>query len=131
MKRNEVREVVVVEAIRLPTGKSSRAQMGKFGGYYRNSSSQDMLVNVLESLVDRVEARSSNFDAHEIEDVQVGILSQIGDQGGNIARIAQLMARNIPDIVFLKMRCCPSGTEGRCGKRGLQKGTQASSCRKT
>ncbi|PWI47679.1 acetyl-CoA acetyltransferase [Candidatus Heimdallarchaeota archaeon B3_Heim] len=99
MKRNEVREVVVVEAIRLPTGKSSRAQMDKFGGYYRNSSSQDMLVSVLESLVDRVGVKSSDFDAHEIEDVQVGILSQIGDQGGNIARIAQLMARNIPDIV--------------------------------
>ncbi|MHA1996464.1 MAG: thiolase family protein [Candidatus Hodarchaeales archaeon] len=99
MKRNEIREVVVVEAIRLPIGKSSRAQMDKFGGYYRNTSSQDMLVSVLESLVDRVESKSSNFDAHEIEDVQVGILSQIGDQGGNIARIAQLMARNIPDIV--------------------------------
>ncbi|MHA2095464.1 MAG: thiolase family protein [Candidatus Hodarchaeales archaeon] len=99
MKRNEVREVVVVEAIRLPVGKSSRAQMDKYGGYYRNSSSQDMLVNVLESLVDRVEVKSSSFDAHDIEDVQVGILSQIGDQGGNIARIAQLMAKNIPDIV--------------------------------
>ncbi len=99
MKRNEIREVVVVEAIRLPIGKSSRAQMDKFGGYYRNTSSQDMLVSVLESLVDRVESKSSSFDAHEIEDVQVGILSQIGDQGGNIARIAQLMAKNLPDIV--------------------------------
>ena len=99
MNRNVIREVVVVEAIRLPVGKSSRAQMDKYGGYYRNSSSQDMLVNVLESLVDRVGSKSSSFDAHDIEDVQVGILSQIGDQGGNIARIAQLMAHNIPDIV--------------------------------
>ncbi len=99
MTRNEIREVVVVEAIRLPVGKSSRAQMDKYGGYYRNCSSQDMLVNVLESLVDRVASKSSDFDAHEIEDVQVGILSQLGDQGGNIARVAQLMAQNIPDIV--------------------------------
>ncbi len=89
----------MVDSIRLPVGKSSRAQMDKLGGYYRNSSSQDMLIHVLESLVDRIQTKSSTFDAHEIEDVHVGILSQIGDQGGNIARIAQLMARNIPDIV--------------------------------
>ena len=103
MNRNEVREVVVVEAIRLPIGKSSRAQMAKFGGYYRNSSSQDMLAFVLESLVDRVQEKSAQFDAHEIEDVHVGILSQIGDQGGNIARIAQLLAKNIPILSLLQL----------------------------
>ena len=113
MNRNEVREVVVVEAIRLPIGKSSRAQMAKFGGYYRNTSSQDMLVGVLESLVDRVQANSSQFDAHEIEDVHVGILTQIGDQGGNIARLAQLIARNIPDIVAAATvnRYCNAGLQ--------------------
>jgi acetyl-CoA acetyltransferase family protein len=73
--------------------------MDKFGGYYRNISSQDMLTHVLESVVERVTDKSSDFDANEIEDVQVGILTQVGDQGGNIARIAQLMAKNIPDIV--------------------------------
>ena len=71
MGRNEVREVVVVETIRLPIGKSSRAQMDKFGGYYRNTSSQDMLASILESLVDRAHSKSSSFDAREIEDVQV------------------------------------------------------------
>ena len=113
MNRNEVREVVVVEAIRLPIGKSSRAQMAKFGGYYRNSSSQDMLASILESLVDRVQAKSAQFDAHEIEDVHVGILSQIGDQGGNIARIAQLLAKNIPDIVAAATvnRYCNAGLQ--------------------
>jgi len=113
MSRNKVREVVVVEAIRLPIGKSSRAQMAKFGGYYRNSSSQDMLASVLESLVDRVQAKSTQFDAHEIEDVHVGVLSQIGDQGGNIARIAQLLANNIPDIVAAATvnRYCNAGLQ--------------------
>jgi acetyl-CoA C-acetyltransferase len=113
MTRNEVREVVVVEAIRLPIGKSSRAQMAKFGGYYRNASSQDMLASVLESLVDRVQANSPQFDAHEIEDVQVGILTQIGDQGGNIARLAQLLAKNIPDIVAAATvnRYCNAGLQ--------------------
>jgi acetyl-CoA acetyltransferase family protein len=113
MGRNEVREVVVVEAIRLPIGKSSRAQMDKFGGYYRTTSSQDMLASILESLVDRVQSKSSSFDAHEIEDVQVGILTQVGDQGGNIARIAQLMAKNVPDVVAAATvnRYCNAGLQ--------------------
>ncbi|MHA2225359.1 MAG: thiolase family protein [Candidatus Hodarchaeales archaeon] len=99
MGNNELKECVVVDAIRLPMGKSSRAQMAKFGGYYRNMSSQDMLASVLEILVDRVQAMSSSFDPAHIEDVIVGVLTQIGDQGANIGRIAQLMAKNIPDIV--------------------------------
>ena len=61
-------------------------------------SSQDMLAGVLEILVDRVQTQSADFDAHEIEDVHVGVLTQIGDQGANVARVAQLMAKNIPDI---------------------------------
>ena len=73
--------------------------MAKYGGYYRNMSSQDMLAGILEIIVDRVTNKSSSFDPHEIEDVHVGILTQIGEQGGNLARIAQLMAKNIPDIV--------------------------------
>ncbi|MFX0115123.1 MAG: thiolase family protein [Candidatus Hodarchaeota archaeon] len=113
MTKKDLREVVVVEAIRSPIGKSSRAQMSKFGGYYRNVSSQDMLADILEKLVDRVQAKSSDFDAHEIEDVHVGVLTQVGDQGGNIARIAQLMARNIPDIVAAATvnRYCNSGLQ--------------------
>ncbi len=99
MGNKELRECVVVDAIRLPMGKSSRAQMAKYGGYYRNMSSQDMLAGILEILVDRVINQSSSFDPREIEDVHVGILTQIGDQGGNLARVAQLMAKNIPDIV--------------------------------
>ncbi|MFX1506305.1 MAG: thiolase family protein [Promethearchaeota archaeon] len=99
MGNKELRDCVVVDAIRLPMGKSSRAQMAKYGGYYRNMSSQDMLAGILEILVDRVKNQSSSFDPHEIEDVHVGILTQIGEQGGNLARIAQLMAKNIPDIV--------------------------------
>ncbi|MHA1974759.1 MAG: thiolase family protein [Candidatus Hodarchaeales archaeon] len=113
MKKRDLREVVVVEAIRLPMGKSSRAQMAKYGGYYRNMSSQDMLAGVLEALVDRVQNKSTEFNAAEIEDVHVGILSQIGDQGGNIARIAQLMAKNIPDIVAAATvnRFCNAGLQ--------------------
>ncbi|MFX0065044.1 MAG: thiolase family protein [Candidatus Hermodarchaeota archaeon] len=113
MVNKELREVVVIDAIRLPIGKSSRAQMAKYGGYYRNVSSQDMLAGVLEILVDRVQAQSADFDAGEIEDVHVGVLTQIGDQGANVARIAQLMAKNIPDIVAAATvnRYCNAGLQ--------------------
>ncbi|MFX0016128.1 MAG: thiolase family protein [Promethearchaeota archaeon] len=113
MGNNELRECVVVDAIRLPMGKSSRAQMDKYGGYYRNMSSQDMLAGVLEILVDRVQSQSSSFDPHEIEDVHVGVLTQIGDQGANIGRIAQLMAKNLPDIVAAATvnRYCNAGLQ--------------------
>lgn len=113
MTEKELREVVVVDAIRTPIGKSSRAQMDKFGGYYRNESSQDMLAGILEKLVDRVQASSSDFDPHEIEDIHVGVLTQVGDQGGNIARIGQLMTRNIPDSVAAATvnRFCNSGLQ--------------------
>ena len=57
MLQKEIRDVVVVEAIRLPMGKSSRAQMAKYGGYYRNTSSQEMLAGIMEILVDRDQSR--------------------------------------------------------------------------
>lgn len=113
MGNKELRDCVVIDAIRLPMGKSSRAQMDKYGGYYRNMSSQDMLAGILEILVDRVQNMSSSFDAQEIEDVHVGILTQIGDQGGNVARTAQLMAKNIPDVVSAATvnRYCNAGLQ--------------------
>ncbi|MFX1427574.1 MAG: hypothetical protein ACFFBE_14050, partial [Promethearchaeota archaeon] len=88
----ELKECVVVDAVRTPVGKSGRAQMRKLGGAFRECSAQDLLVTVLRSIVDRTEERCPDFDPKEIEDVQVGCLSQFGEQGGNIARIALILA---------------------------------------
>jgi acetyl-CoA acetyltransferase len=43
----ELKECVVVDAIRTPIGKSSRKQMAKLGGNFRECSAQDLLVTVL------------------------------------------------------------------------------------
>jgi acetyl-CoA acyltransferase len=88
----ELKECVVIDAVRTPVGKSGRAQMKKLGGAFRECSAQDLLVTVLRSVVDRTKERCSDFDPKEIEDLQVGCLSQFGEQGGNIARIALLLA---------------------------------------
>ena len=94
----ELKECVVVDAVRTPIGKSGRAQMKKLGGAFRECSAQDLLVTVLRSIVDRTKERYPNFDPKEIEDLQVGCLSQFGEQGGNIARIAILLA-GLPDEI--------------------------------
>ncbi len=88
----ELKECVVVDAVRTPIGKSGRAQMKKLGGSFRECSAQDLLVTVLKSVVERTEKKYPDFDPKEIEDLQVGCLSQLGEQGGNIARIAIMLA---------------------------------------
>ncbi len=86
-----LKEVVVVDAVRSAIGKSGRKGMEK-GGQLCQASAQDLLANTLRGLLDRVRARSPKFDEREIENVVVGCLSQIGEQGANIARVASLLA---------------------------------------
>ncbi|MFX1490380.1 MAG: thiolase family protein, partial [Promethearchaeota archaeon] len=59
---------------------------------------QDLLVTVLRAVVDRTKERCPDFDPKEIEDCHVGCLSQLGEQGGNIARIGILLA-GLPDEI--------------------------------
>ena len=87
----ELREVVVVEAVRTPVGKSGWAGMEK-GGVFAGVSSQHLLATVLRGLVDRVKKRCGAFEEGEIEDVAVGCLSQIGEQGLNLGRLGVLAA---------------------------------------
>ncbi|MFX0202817.1 MAG: steroid 3-ketoacyl-CoA thiolase, partial [Candidatus Hodarchaeota archaeon] len=92
-----MRKCVVVDALRTPIGKSGWNGMKK-GGQYSQISAQVLLGSVVEELVDRVRRKSSVFDPREIEDVAVGCLSQIGEQGGNIGRLAVFLA-NLPDEI--------------------------------
>jgi len=87
----QVREVVVVDAVRSAIGKSGRKGMEKKGQLCQ-ASAQELLANTMRGLLDRVHARSPQFDEREIENVVVGCLSQIGEQGANIARISSLLA---------------------------------------
>jgi len=87
----ELKEVVVVDAVRTAIGRSGRKGMEK-AGQLCQASAQDLLAGVMRGLLDRVKAKAPNFDEREIEDVLVGCLSQVGEQGGNIARIASLLA---------------------------------------
>src|SRR4030042_3707148 len=91
MNMARLNEVVVVDAVRSAIGKSGRKGMEK-GGQLCQASAQDLMANTLRGLLERVRSRCPKFDETEIENVVIGCLSQIGEQGSNIARIASLLA---------------------------------------
>jgi len=86
-----LKEVVVIDAVRSAIGKSGVKGMEK-NGQLCQASAQDLLGNTMRGLLDRVKAKSPKFDEHDIEDVIVGCLSQLGEQGSNIARFGALLA---------------------------------------
>ena len=86
-----LKEVVVVDAVRSAIGKSGWKGMEK-GGQLCQASAQDLMANTLRGLLDRVHSRSPKFNEAEIENVVIGCMSQIGEQGSNIGRIASLLA---------------------------------------
>ncbi|MGM0898849.1 MAG: thiolase family protein [Bacillota bacterium] len=80
-----MREVVIVEGVRSPVGR----RQGQFG----EMRPDELAAVVLEELVNR-----ADVDKGMVEDVILGCVSQSGEQGGNIARTAALIA-GFPDYV--------------------------------
>ncbi|MBH0230353.1 thiolase family protein [Halobacillus yeomjeoni] len=72
-------EVVIVEAVRTPVGKRNGLLSGK--------RPDELLALVFEELVSR-----SGIQSSHIEDVIAGCVTQVGEQAGDIARIAALIA---------------------------------------
>ena len=107
----ELREAVVVEAVRTPTGRSGWKGMEKKGAF-SDVSAQDLIAIALAELVKRVKEKSPRFDPREIEDVACGCLSQIGEQGGNIGRMG-VLAAELPDEVagWSLNRYCNAGLQ--------------------
>jgi acetyl-CoA acetyltransferase family protein len=74
-----MKNAVIVEACRTPIGKKD--------GWLRNMRADDLMTIVINALVER-----SGVKPAEIDDVMVGCVTQIGEQGVNIARNAVLAA---------------------------------------
>jgi acetyl-CoA acyltransferase len=96
-KKKELKECVVVDAVRIPIGRSGWKGMEK-KGMYADISAQDLLATAVEAVVKRVQDKSSAFDPKEIDDMAVGCLSQVGEQAGNLGRIG-VLAAGLPDEV--------------------------------
>src|SRR6202789_4554468 len=95
-------DVLVFDAIRTPRGK------GKFNGSLHGTKPVDLVVGLMhETLV-----RNEKLDPSRIDDVVLGCVSPIGDQGGDIAKTAAIKA-GLPDTVagVQLNRFCASGLE--------------------
>jgi len=76
------REVVIVEAARLPVGRGHEEK-----GYYKDSHPSTLLATVYADLIAR-----AGIDPAEVGDVVCGCVQQFGEQGMNIGRNAWLQA---------------------------------------
>jgi len=76
-----MREAVIVEAVRTPLGR------GKQGGALAGVHPVDLLAHALKSAVER-----TGIDPLEVDDVIAGCVSQVGEQGINVARNGWLAA---------------------------------------
>jgi acetyl-CoA acyltransferase len=77
-----MRDVVIVDSVRTGLAKS-------FRGTFNLTRPDDMLAHCIDSLL----TRNGKLDPAEVEDVIVGAASQIGEQGGNIARLAVILSQ--------------------------------------
>jgi acetyl-CoA acyltransferase len=74
-----MQDALIVDAVRSPIGKRN--------GTLASVRADELAGQVLNALVER-----NDLDPAEIEDVQMGCVSQVGEQGWNIGRMAPLVA---------------------------------------
>jgi acetyl-CoA C-acetyltransferase len=95
-------QAYVIDAVRTPRGRG-RAGKGALSGVHP----QELLAQTLNALADRV-----RFPREAVEDVVVGCVSQVKEQGANLARNA-VLAAGYPEIVtgVTLNRFCGSGLQ--------------------
>ncbi|MEU6734201.1 acetyl-CoA C-acetyltransferase [Streptomyces physcomitrii] len=95
-------EAYVYDAIRTPRGR------GKATGSLHGTKPIDLIVGLIKEL----RGRHPDLDPATIDDIVLGVVSPIGDQGSDIARIAALAA-GLPETVagVQENRFCASGLE--------------------
>jgi len=95
-------EAFVYDAIRTPRGK------GKKDGSLHEVKPVDLVVGLL----DEVRKRNDDFDPDRVDDVVLGVVSPVGDQGGDIAKTAALVAGYPETVAGVQLnRFCASGLE--------------------
>jgi acetyl-CoA acyltransferase len=94
-------DVVIVDSVRTGLAKS-------FRGSFNLTRSDDMLAHCIDALLDR----HPNLSADEVEDVYVGAASHVGEQDGNLARLAVVLSRlPITTAGVTINRFCSSGLQ--------------------
>ncbi|MGX1880856.1 acetyl-CoA C-acetyltransferase [Streptomyces sp. NPDC055287] len=95
-------EAFVYDAIRTPRGR------GKANGALHGTKPIDLVVG----LIHEIRRRFPDLDPAAIDDIVLGVVGPVGDQGSDIARIAAIAA-GLPDTVagVQENRFCASGLE--------------------
>ncbi|MDI3288398.1 acetyl-CoA C-acetyltransferase [Polyangium sp. 15x6] len=92
----------IIDAARTPRGRG-KAGKGALSGVHP----QELLAQVLRALPQR-----TGFDPREVDDVMAGIVSQVGEQGANLARNAVLAAGWPDEVPGVSLnRFCGSGLQ--------------------
>ena len=95
-------EAFIYEAIRTPRGR----------GKQTGSLHATKPVSLVVGLIDEMRRRHPGLDPNVIDDIVLGVVSPVGEQGGDIARTAAIVA-GLPDTVggVQLNRFCASGLE--------------------
>ncbi|WP_426245482.1 acetyl-CoA C-acetyltransferase [Nocardioides sp. LHG3406-4] len=95
-------EAFVYDHIRTPRGK------GKAVGSLHEVKPVDLIVGLL----DEVQQRNPSLDTHRVDDIVLGVVTPIGEQGGDIAKTAALAAGYPETVGGVQLnRFCASGLE--------------------
>jgi len=95
-------EAFVYDHLRTPRGK------GKAAGALHEVKPVDLIVGLL----DEVKVRNPGLDPERVDDVVLGVVSPIGEQGGDIAKTAALKAGYPETVAGVQLnRFCASGLE--------------------
>lgn len=76
------RDVVIVDAVRTPMGRSK-------GGAFRNVRAEELSAHLMDSLLER----NPKVDPGEISDILWGCVQQTMEQAFNVARMAQIVSK--------------------------------------
>ncbi len=94
-------EAYIYDAVRTPRGK------GKSNGSLHEQTALQLATQVLRAVRDR-----NNLDTSKVDDVYLGCVSPVGEQGSDIARIAVLNADYAESVAGVQVdRFCASGLE--------------------
>ena len=95
-------EAFVYDHIRTPRGK------GKAAGSLHEVKPVDLVVGLL----DEIKTRNPGLDPARVDDVVLGVVSPLGEQGGDIAKTAALAAGYPDTVAGVQLnRFCASGLE--------------------
>jgi acetyl-CoA C-acetyltransferase len=95
-------EALVFDAIRTPRGK------GKVNGSLHATKPVDLVVGLMHEML----SRNADLDPARVDDVVLGCVSPVGDQGGDIAKTAVIKAGLPETVAGVQLnRFCASGLE--------------------